>query len=71
MARPPAVDERLLLDTPGDAPQRLNLARGDARTAANKLAAFDNEVRALERAGILDNDTADLWLFELHNILAD
>ena len=47
-----------------------SLAHGNLRAAANKLAAFANEVRALKRTHILADDLADLWLFEVDNIRA-
>ena len=47
-----------------------SLSKGNPRAAANQLTAFANEVRALKRAHILSADLADLWLFEVDNILA-
>jgi hypothetical protein len=38
--------------------------------AADQLSGFANEVRALKRAHTLAADLADLWLFEVDNILA-
>jgi hypothetical protein len=34
------------------------------------MAAFSDEVRALKRSHVLAADLADLWLFEVDNILA-
>jgi hypothetical protein len=34
------------------------------------MAAFANEVRALKRSHILAADLADLWLFQVDNVLA-
>jgi hypothetical protein len=47
-----------------------SLARGNSRAAANQLTAFANQARALQRIHILAADLADLWLFEVDNILA-
>jgi hypothetical protein len=47
-----------------------SLARGNARAAANQLTAFTNEIRAFKRNHTLAPDQADLWLFEVNNILA-
>jgi hypothetical protein len=47
-----------------------SLSKGDSRAAANKLTAFATVVRAFKSAHILAADLADLWLFEVDNILA-
>ena len=49
---------------------RQALAQGNEQAAANKLAAFENQVRALKLAHTLTDDLAQLWLFEVDNILA-
>ncbi len=47
-----------------------SLTKGKPRAVANQLTAFANQVRALKRARNLPAPLADLWLFEVNNILA-
>ena len=61
---------KISLDCKLKAAQRL-LSRGHLRAAANLLGAFANQVRALQRVRLLPGSLADLWKFEVKNILAD